>query len=150
MSETNIQVLESCNELITHLITLRLILKDTVKNEKILRLEIKKLEQKKINELKLLEEEIFFMTLRNKHLGRSSHVIKEEEIKLKEQAKKKVDKIKELKEDVEWESKAAKILQDLSYKKNNEIFAIAEIEQKLIRSAITHKISETNSSFHVK
>ena len=63
MPETSIQDLESCNELITHLITLRLILKDTVKNKKILRLEIKnklkKLEQKKIKELKPLEEEIF-------------------------------------------------------------------------------------------
>ena len=44
MSEISIQDLESCNELITHLITLRLILKDTVKIEKILKLEIKKLE----------------------------------------------------------------------------------------------------------
>ena len=61
---------------------------------------IKELEQEKINELKLLEEEIFFMTLRNKHLGRSSHIIKEEEIDLREQAKKKVDEIEELKEGV--------------------------------------------------
>ena len=60
MPEISIQDLEPCNELITYLITLRLILKDTVKTEKVLRLEIKKLEQKKINELKLLEEEIFF------------------------------------------------------------------------------------------
>ena len=63
MPETSIQDLESYNELITHLITLRLILKDTVKNKNILRLEIKnklkKLEQKKIKELKPLEEEIF-------------------------------------------------------------------------------------------
>ena len=44
MSEISIQDLESCNELITHLITLRLILKDTVKIEKILKLGIKKLE----------------------------------------------------------------------------------------------------------
>ena len=84
--------------MITHLITLRLILKDTVKTETTLRLEIKnklkKLEQKKIKELKLLEEEILFMTLRNKHLGRCSHVIKEEEIDLREQAKIKVDEIK--------------------------------------------------------
>ena len=33
------------------------------------------------------------MTLRNKHLGRSSHIIKKEEIDLTEQRKKKVDKI---------------------------------------------------------
>ena len=63
MSEISIQDLESRNELITHLITLGLITKDTVENEKTLELEIKnklkKQEQKKINELKLLEEEIF-------------------------------------------------------------------------------------------
>ena len=102
MPETSIQ--ESCNELITHLITLRPILKYTVKNEKILRLEIKnklkKLEQMKIKELKLLEENIFFMTLRNKHLGKSSHAIKEEEIDLRKQVKKKLDKIEKLKEEV--------------------------------------------------
>ena len=40
------------------------------------------------------------MTLRNKHLGRSSHDIDEEEIDLREQVKKNVDKIEELKEDV--------------------------------------------------
>ena len=48
MSEISIQDLESCNELITHLITLRSILKDTVTIEKISELEIKKLEQKKL------------------------------------------------------------------------------------------------------
>ena len=78
MPEISIQDLESCNELITHLITLTLTLKDTVKTEKILRLEIKKLEQKKINELKLLEEKIFFMMLSN---------IMKEETDLIEQAK---------------------------------------------------------------
>ena len=91
MPEIGIQDLESCNELVTHLITLRSILKDTVKTEKILELEIKKLEQMKINELKLLEEEIFIMTLRNKHLDRSSHDIMEEEIGLREQAKRRID-----------------------------------------------------------
>ena len=67
MPEISIQDLESCNELINHLITLKLILNDTVKTEKTLELEIKnelkKLEQKKINELRLLEEEIFMMAL---------------------------------------------------------------------------------------
>ena len=53
MPEIGIQDLESCNKLIIHLITLTLILKDTEKTEKILRLEIKKLEQKKINELRI-------------------------------------------------------------------------------------------------
>ena len=47
MSKISIRDLELCNELVTHLITLRSILKDTVKTEKILELEIKKLEQKK-------------------------------------------------------------------------------------------------------
>ena len=41
MSNPGIQDLESCNKLITDLITLRLILKDTEKIEKTLRLEIK-------------------------------------------------------------------------------------------------------------
>ena len=67
MLETSIQDLESCNELITALIALRLILKDTEKTEKTLKLEIKnklkELEQEKINELKLLEEQIVFITL---------------------------------------------------------------------------------------
>ena len=66
--------LPAYDELITHLIILRLVLKDTEKTEKTVRLEIKnklkELEQEKINELKLLEEELFFMTLRNKHLDR--------------------------------------------------------------------------------
>ena len=105
MAETSIQDLESCKEMIIHLITLRLILKDTVKTEKILCLEIKnklnRLEQKKVKELKLLEEKIFIMTLRNKHLGRSSHITKEEEIELREDRKKKLDEIEELKEGVD-------------------------------------------------
>ena len=46
MSEISIQDLESCNELITYLITLRSILKNTVKIKKILELEIEKLEEK--------------------------------------------------------------------------------------------------------
>ena len=79
MPEISIQVLESCNELIIDLITLRLILKNTEKTEMILKLEgknkLKELEQEKISELKLLEEKIFFMTPRNRHLGRLSHII---------------------------------------------------------------------------
>ena len=76
------------------------------------------------------------MTLRNKHLGRLIYDIDEEEIDLREQAKRKIDEIEELKEDLKWESKAAKILQDLNYEKNDEIAAIAEIEQKVIISGI--------------
>ena len=79
MPELSIQDLESCNELITDLITLRLVLKDTEKTKKALKLKLKELEQEKINELKLLEEEIYFMVLRSKYLGRSDYFIKEEE-----------------------------------------------------------------------
>ena len=128
MPETSIQDLESCNELINHLITLTLILKNAVKTEKILKLKIKKLEQKKFNELKVLKVEIFIMTLRNKHLGRSSYDIDEEEIDFKKQAKNRIDEIEESKEDAEWESKPAKMLQDLSYEKNDEIAKIVKIE----------------------
>ena len=60
------------------------------------------------------------MRLRNKHLVRPSYGINEEEIDLREQAKKKVDKTEALKEDVKWESKAAKMLQDLNYEKNDD------------------------------
>ena len=123
MSEISIQDLESCNELITRLITLRLMLKDTIKIEKILKLEIKKLEQKKINKL---NEETFIATLRNKHLGKSSYDIDEEEIDLTEQAKQRIDKIEESKKDVKWEPKAAKMLQNLKYEKNDEIAVIAD------------------------
>ena len=66
------------------------------------------------------------MAQRNKYLGRSIYDIMEEEIGLREQAIKKIDEIEELKEDVEWESKAAKMLQDFSYEKNDEIAAIAD------------------------
>ena len=45
MPKISIQDLESCNEVVTHSITLRSILKDTVKIERILELEIKKLQQ---------------------------------------------------------------------------------------------------------
>ena len=37
---------------------------------------------------------------------------------------------------VEWESKAAKMPRDLNYEKIDEIAAIVEIKQKLIRSGI--------------
>ena len=145
MPEISIQDLESCNELITHLIILRLILKDTVKTEKILRLEIKnklkKLEQRKINELRLLEEEIFLIPRRNKHLGRSNHFTKEEEIDLREQTKKKVDETEELKEGVDGiEFQSFKALEDLNILKHEETAAIAEMEQKLIRFGILKEL----------
>ena len=116
MLEISIQDLKSFNELINHLVTLRSILKDTVKIEKILELEIEKLEQKEINELMGLKEKIFIMRLRNKYLGNSSYDIHgEEEINLIKQAGKKIDKTDELKKDVMGESKAAKMLEDLEY-----------------------------------
>ena len=128
MLEISIQDLDLCNELINLLITLRSILKDTIKIEKIFELEIKKLEKKEINELKVLKEEIFIMTLRNNYPGKSNYDINEEEIELKEQAKKRIDKIEELKKDVIGESKSAKIIQDLEYEKNDKI---AEIVDKI-------------------
>ena len=92
--------------MITNLITLILILKDTEKTKKTLKSKIKnklkELEQKKNTELKLLEEEIFFMTLRNKHPGRSSHIIKEEEIDLREQTKKEGRRNKRIKRRSRW------------------------------------------------
>ena len=141
MLEISIQDLESFDELITDLIALRLILKDTVKTKETLKLEIKnklkELEQEKINELKLLEEEIFFMTLRNKYLGRLCHVIKEEEIDLREHTKKKIDEIEELKEGVYLdEFQSVKILEDLNFLKHEEAAPIAKIELELIRSGI--------------
>ena len=126
MSEISIQDLNLCNELISHLITLRSILKDIVKIGKILELEIKKLDEKMINELKVLTEEIFIMILKNEYLGKSSHDIMKEEIELKEQVRRRINKIEELKEDVKGGSKAAKMLRDLEYEKTDEIAAIAD------------------------
>ena len=77
------------------------------------------------------------MTLRNKHLGRSSHIIKEEEVEFREQAKKKINEIEELKE---AEFQSVKTLEDLNFLKHKEVAAIAEIEQKLIRFAISKKL----------
>ena len=129
--ETSIQDLKSYNELIADVVTSRLVLRDTEKTEETLGLEIKnklkELEQEKINELKLLEEEIFFMTLRNKYLGRSSHIIKQEEIDLKEG----VDRI---------EFQNAKTLEDLNFLKHEKAAAISEIEQKLIRFGISKEL----------
>ena len=126
MLEINIQYLKSCNELINDLIILRSILKDTVKIEKILELEIEKSKQKEINELKALKENIFIMTLTNKYLGKSSYDIDEEKIDLIKQAEKKIDKIEELKENVMGESKAGKMLQDSEYERIEIIATIVD------------------------
>ena len=145
MSKPSIQDLESCNELITDLITLRLVLKDTEKTEKSLNLEIKnklkELEQEKINELKLLKEEILFMALRNQHLGISNHIIKEEKVESREQTKKRADEIEELKEGVDRiEFQSVQTLEDLDLLKHEEAVTTAEIEQKLIRSGISKEL----------
>ena len=126
MLEISIQDLKSGNELINHLVTLRSILKDTVKIEKILELEIEKLKQKTINELNALKDKIFIMTLGNKYFGKSSYDIDEEEIDLIKQAEKRIDKIEELKNDLIGEAKVGKMLQDLEYEKNDEIDAITD------------------------
>ena len=75
-------------------------MKDKVKIEMILKLEIEKLKQKEINELRALKEKIFIMTQRNNYLGKSSYDIDEEKIEFIKQAEKKIDKIEELKKDV--------------------------------------------------
>ena len=81
------------------------------------------------------------MTLRNRHLGRSSHIIKEEEIELREHTKKKVDEIEELKEGVDGiEFQNFKTLKDLNVSKHEEAAAIAEIEQNLIKSGISKEL----------
>ena len=81
------------------------------------------------------------MMQRNKYLGRLSHIIKEEEIDLGEQAKKKLHEIDELKEGVYIdEFQSAKTLEDLNFLKHKEAAAIAEIEQKLIRFGISKEL----------
>ena len=81
------------------------------------------------------------MTLRNTHLGRSSHVTKEEEIELREHTKKKIDEIEELKEGVDGiEFQSFKTLEDLNILKHEEAATIAEVEQKLIKSGISKEL----------
>ena len=62
------------------------------------------------------------MALRNKYLGKSSYDIDEEKIDLTKQAKKRIDKIEELKKDVRGESKAAKMLQNLKHERLNNSY----------------------------
>ena len=112
-----------------------MILKLEIKNK------LKQLEQDKINDLKLLEEEMFLMTLRNRHLDRSSHIFNEEEIDLREQTKKKVNELEELKEGVDGiEFQNVKTLEDLNFLKHKEVAAIAKIELELIKSGISKKL----------
>ena len=123
------------DDFITGIIALKVILEDIDKITIVKDLEINKIKQseaEKIGELELLQEELKIITLRNKFLGKPNKI--EEEIDLRGQTKKIIDNIEELKEEVkEWEFKSVRILQDLNYKKNDEIVEIAKIELKLER-----------------
>ena len=128
------------DDLINSLITLKVILEniDKISIAKDLQInnQIKQLEAEKIDELELLHEELRFITLKNRFLGRSNKI--EEERELRRQTKKKIDNIEELKEEVkEWEFKSVTILQDLNYEKHDEIVEIAKIELKLERLGVS-------------
>ena len=111
------------HDLITSLITLKVILEDIDKINIIIDLEI----NNKIKQLELLELRI--MTLRNRFLGRPSNSIEEE-----------IDNKEELKEEVkDWEFKSVRILPDLSYEKNDEIVEITRKELKLKRLRVSQK-----------
>ena len=85
------------------------------------------------------QEELRIITLRNRFLQRPNKV--EEEIDLRRQTKKKIDNIGELKEEVDvWEVKCVKKLQELNYKKYDEVADIAKIELKLQRLRISKKL----------
>ena len=130
------------DDLITSLITLKVILEDINKISIVIDLDInnkiKKLEAEKIDQLELLQEELRITALKNRFLRRPNKI--EEEIDLRKQTKKKIDNIEELKEEVkEWEFKSVKILQHLNYEKNNKIVEIARIELKLKRFGISNQ-----------
>ena len=135
------------DDLITSLITLKVILEDIDKISIVIDLEknnkVKKLEAENTDDLELLEEELRIITLRNRFLERPNKTecnSIEEEIDLRRQTKKKIDNIEKLKKEVkEWEFKSVKILQDLNYAKNDEIVEISKIELKLKRSGISKK-----------
>ena len=94
--------LEIYDDLITSLITLKVILEDidkiTIVQDLEINNKIKQLEAEKTEELELLEEELRIITLRNRFLGRPYNFI-EEEIDLRRQTRK-IDNIEELKEEV--------------------------------------------------
>ena len=128
------------NDLITSLITLKVILENIDITCRVKALEInnkiKQLEAEKIDGLELLQEELRFGTLKNRFFGRPNKI--EEEIELREQTKKKTGNVEELKEEVkEWEFKSVKILQYLSYEKYDAIVEIAKIELKLERLGVS-------------
>ena len=119
MAKQDMYDLEMHNDFINSLITLKEILEDMDKISEVLGLKINDM----IRHFEFLEEELRIAVLRNRFLGRPSNFIEEE-----------IDNIEKLKWDVKWESKGAKMLQDLHYEKSDEIVEIAKIEQKLIRS----------------
>ena len=87
--------LEIYGDLITSLITLKVILEDIDKINIFLDNKIKQLEAEKTDELELLEEELRIITLRNRFFGKPNKIecnSKEEEIVLRRQTKKKMDK----------------------------------------------------------
>ena len=76
----------------------------------------------------MLQEQLWFRTLRNRFVKKTNKI--EEEIELREQTRNKIDKIEKLEKEVkELEFKGVKILQDLNYKKYDEIVEIAKIER---------------------
>ena len=87
------------DDLITSLITLKVMLEDIDKISTVIDLEInnkiKQLEVEKADELELLKEELGIIILRNRFLGRPNNI--EKEINLRRQTKKKIDNTKELK-----------------------------------------------------
>ena len=141
-TERDMHDLTTYDDLITSLATLKLILEDIDKISVVIDLEInnkiKQLEAEKFNELEMLEEELGIMTLRNKYHGRPNNI--EEELDLKRQKKKKIDNIEELKEEVkEREFKRVRVLQNLSFEKNDQIVEIAKMELKLQRLGASKK-----------
>ena len=123
----DMQNLTIYDDLITGSITLKVILEDIDKNSKVIDLEINNI----IKQLELLEKELRIMILGQKFLGRPSNSIGEE-----------IDNIEGLKEDVKREVNGAKMLQDLNYKKNDEIVTVSRIELKLKRQGASKKSTD--------
>ena len=113
------------DDLITSLITLKVILEEIDKNSIVIDLEI----NNRVKQLEFLEEELRIAVLRNRFLGRPSNSIEEE-----------IDTIEGLKEVVKWESKGAKMLQDLNYEKSDQIVETAKIELKMIKSGTSKEL----------
>ena len=116
------------DDLITNLITLKVILENIDKISIVKDLEI----NNKINVLEVEKdkelEELQFITFGNEYCERSKNDI-EKGRDLRRQTQKKIDNIEKLKEEVkECKFKSVKILQDLNYAKNDEIVEIAKIE----------------------